>query len=130
MRSSIKPVLMGLALFSGHVNAQDSDLVVKKPLVITAKIEMGRIAHGDTTMSLGTTGQFLSFSSVGLMQEITSGERLDMKIGLGGTVFYSFPFATGAPAGNGAKFAPYINQAQAIYKLGNLDNPWATLRAG
>jgi len=130
MRTLIQSSLASLILLSSGVVAQDSsDAVVRMPLQIGARIEMGRVQGSDTGQSV-PYGQFLSQTEMNMTQEVLVGQRLDLKIGAGGVVYYTVPFATGAPSGNGAKFAPGIAQAQAIYKLGSVSNPWGILKVG
>ena len=82
MRNALKFVLINLALLSLRAMAQDTLSVVRRPLVVTAKVEMGSVVKGDTTMGLATDDQFLSRTGFSLMQEILVDQRLDLKIGV------------------------------------------------
>jgi hypothetical protein len=105
--------------------------VERKPLILGTKIETGQIVNGDTN-STGVDADkwYLSQIGVSLTQEVTVDKRLDMRVGVGGVFYYSFPIVPGNSGSQGTKFGPGITQAQAIYRFGDPENPTAILKAG
>lgn len=111
--------------------AVDGDLIERKPLAIGTKIETGQIMNGEPDVTSADPDKFyLSQIGVNLTQEVTVNHRLEMKVGVGGVFFYSFPINRGNAASQGTKFGPGVSQAQALYKFGDPDAPFASLRVG
>lgn len=113
------------------VSAAAGDLVERKPLAIGTKIETGQIVEGSPDINNEDPSKFyLSQIGVSLTQEAAVNRRLEMKVGVGGVFFYSFPNTQGLSVAQGTKFGPGVSQAQFNYKFGDPDAPAANLRVG
>lgn len=111
--------------------AADGDVIERKPLVLGTKIETGQIVKGEKEINAVDPSKFyLSQIGVNLTQEVTVNHRLEMKVGVGGVFFYSFPNIRGDAGAQGTKFGPGVSQAQANWKFGDPDAPFANLRVG
>ncbi|MBW8890170.1 MAG: hypothetical protein JF616_20645 [Fibrobacteres bacterium] len=124
-----------LALLTGAVclaaAAAEPDLIERKPLAIGTKMETGQIVQGEPDINAVDPSKFyLSQIGVNLTQEVTVNHRLEMKVGVGGVFFYSFPNIRGDAGSQGTKFGPGVSQAQVNYKFGDPDAPYANLRVG
>jgi hypothetical protein len=108
------------------------DVVERKPLAIGTKIETGKIVEGESNQYFGDDPDdfFLSYIGVNLTQEVVVDRRMELKVGVGGVFFYSFPNRRGYSAAQGTKFGPGVSQAQAYYRFGNEADPWGALRLG
>jgi hypothetical protein len=105
--------------------------VVVKPMSTQTNIDVGQIVHGwNEDLRQDFEGQFLSRTSVWLMQEGTINKRLDIKMGVGGVFWYVLPEQDGAPHTRLVKFGPGIRQAQLTYHIGDIDRPWLDIQAG
>jgi hypothetical protein len=107
-------------------------VVERKPLAIGTKIETGKIVDGESNQYFGDDPDdfFLSYIGVNLTQEVVVDHRMELKVGVGGVFFYSFPNRRGYSAAQGTKFGPGVSQAQALFKLGDVNDPWGSLRLG
>jgi hypothetical protein len=111
--------------------AEEGDLIERKPIAIGTKMETGQIVKGEPDINNVDPDKFyLSQIGVNLTQEVTVNHRLEMKVGVGGVFFYSFPNIRGDAGAQGTKFGPGVSQAQANYKFGDPDAPVASLRVG
>lgn len=111
--------------------ASETDLIERKPLAIGTKMETGQIVEGEPDINAVDPSKFyLSQIGVNLTQEVTVNHRLEMKVGVGGVFFYSFPNIRGDAGSQGTKFGPSVSQAQFNYKFGDPDAPFANLRVG
>jgi hypothetical protein len=119
------PILAAIA-------AAAEDIVERKPLAIGTKIETGKIVEGESNQYFGDDPDdfFLSYIGVNLTQEVVVDHRMELKVGVGGVFFYSFPNRRGYSAAQGTKFGPGVSQAQALVKLGNTEAPWGSFRLG
>jgi hypothetical protein len=107
------------------------DVIDRKPLAIGTKIETGQIVSGEPDYTSNDPDKFyLSQIGVNLTQEVTVNQRLEMKVGVGGVFYYSFPIIRGQAGSQGTKFGPGVSQAQALYKFGDPESPAAALRVG
>jgi hypothetical protein len=111
--------------------AGEGDVIERKPLAIGTKMETGQIVKGEPDINAVDPDKFyLSQIGVNLTQEVTVNRRLEMKVGVGGVFFYSFPNIRGDAGAQGTKFGPGVSQAQANYKFGDPEAPVASLRVG
>lgn len=116
---------------AGEAKAAGEDEVVVKPMSTATYIDAGQIVHGwNEDLRQDFEMQFLSRTSVWLMQEGTINRRLDIKMGVGGVFWYVLPEQDGAPHTRLVKFGPGIRQAQLTYHFGDLDRPWLDIQAG
>lgn len=107
------------------------DVIDRKPLAIGTKIETGQIMDGEPDVTNADPDRFyLSQIGVNLTQEVTVNRRLELKVGVGGVFFYSFPINRGNANSQGTKFGPGVSQAQAQYAFGDPEHPAALLRIG
>jgi hypothetical protein len=122
---TLLPVLTAMAAWSENV-------IERKPLAIGTKIETGKIVDGESNQYFGDDPDdfFLSYIGVNLTQEVVVDRRMELKVGVGGVFFYSFPNKRGYAAAQGTKFGPGVSQAQALYKFGDEEAPWGALRLG
>lgn len=114
------------------MTALAESLIERKPLALGTKIETGKIANGEGNAYFGDDPDdfYLSYIGVNLTQEVVVDRRMEFKVGVGGVFFYSFPNRRGNPVAQGTKFGPGVSQAQALFKLGDVEDPWGTLRVG
>lgn len=107
-------------------------LIERKPLALGTKIETGKIADGESNAYFGDDPDdyYLSYIGVNLTQEVVVDKRMELKVGVGGVFFYSFPNRRGNPGAQGTKFGPGVSQAQALFKFGDEETPWGTFRLG
>ena len=114
------------------IAAWSENIIERKPLAIGTKIETGKIVDGESNQIEGDDPDdfFLSYIGVNLTQEVVVDRRMELKVGVGGVFFYSFPNKRGNPNAQGTKFGPGVSQAQALYKFGDVDAPWGALRLG
>lgn len=114
------------------MTALAESLIERKPLALGTKIETGKIANGEGNAYFGDDPDdfYLSYIGVNLTQEVVVDRRMELKVGVGGVFFYSFPNRRGNPVAQGTKFGPGVSQAQALFKLGDVEDPWGTLRVG
>jgi hypothetical protein len=120
-----------LTLFAAITSWAES-VIERKPLTIGTKIETGKIADGESNANFGDDPDnfYLSYIGVNLTQEVVVDERMELKVGVGGVFYYSFPNRRGNPVAQGTKFGPGVSQAQALFKFGDNQSPWGTLRVG
>jgi hypothetical protein len=111
---------------------QAEENVVRKPLAIGTKIETGKIQDGEPNQWVGDDPDdfYLSYIGVNLTQEVIVDQIMELKVGVGGVFFYSFPERRGNPGAQGTKFGPGVSQAQALFKFGDVEQPWGSLRIG
>lgn len=114
------------------IAARAESVVERKPLAIGTKIETGKIVDGESNQYFGDDPDdfFLSYIGVNLTQEVVVDRRMELKVGVGGVFFYSFPNRRGYSAAQGTKFGPGVSQAQALFKFGNKEDPWGNFRLG
>jgi hypothetical protein len=128
MNQWIKTVFRNSFLVSimySQVCLAEPDLDIERsPLSIGTSIEMGQIIEGsDPFEQLQLRGDFVPRTGVWLTQAATINQRLDLKMGVGGLFWYSWPEKENQTHMRGTKFGPGISLAQALYKFGDLENP-------
>lgn len=124
-----------LALASSFLSlppAAQEKTIERKPLAIGTKIETGKIVDGESNKYFGDDPDdfYLSYIGVNLTQEVVVDRLMELKVGVGGVFFYSFPNKRGYSAAQGTKFGPGVSQAQARFKFGDDADPWGSLRLG
>lgn len=131
MRNSIlTSVMLASCLAVTSVWSQDNDVTVK-PTSLGSVIDAGQVVHGSNDFD----GMFVQRTSVWLSQEVSVGDRLDIRAGLGGIFWYKSPQE---PPGSGeagrfkqlSKYGPGINRIDMEYRFGDAADPMFTLQAG
>jgi hypothetical protein len=112
--------------------ARAEDLIERKPLAIGTKIETGQIVQGEPELISGVDPDKFYISQIGinLTQEALVNRRLEIRVGVGGVFYYSFPNDRGIITAQGTKFGPGVSQAQAVYRFGDPDDSKLALRVG
>ena len=111
--------------FLGFATLAYSD-VVRAPLQSGVFLDMGQVREAPET---GARHLTLQRTGVSLTQVIDVDEHLLLVVGIGGLFFNSFP-EDAQDYRRSLKFGPGVGQAQGIYTLGKLENPWGRLRFG
>jgi hypothetical protein len=108
------------------------DVIERKPLAVGTKMETGQIVNGDKSQWEGGEPDkyYLTNIGVNLTQEVVINHTTELKVGVGGVFYYSFPDQRDVPLTQGTKFGPGVSQAQALFKFGNPEAPFAFLRVG
>ncbi|MDD5675609.1 MAG: hypothetical protein PHC61_15675 [Chitinivibrionales bacterium] len=110
-------------------NAEDSPLKLE-PLQGAGWIQFGRIMHSTDTSNADSRNNWME--SGGALFSVTAdiSERLKGNAGLG--IMMSYPaMGTLASAKQMSKLLiPFVTQANLVYSLGNLENPWLKISAG
>jgi hypothetical protein len=124
-------VAVGMLSGAPPASAQDSDVRIA-PLSMTTQVDAGQVVKGELDGSK-IEDKVLQRTSVWLIQEMRIRERLDVKVGVGGIFWYTFP--DGGPGGDApyrslTKFGPGIGRADMTYRFGSLEQPMFTLQAG
>lgn len=141
-KSFLTPALLASCLVASVVpirGAEDNSDVIILPLSMTTQVDAGQLMKGNTGSTSGNPSNqdFIQRTSVWLTQEIVIRERLDVKIGVGGLFWYSFPGAEPSstassitPFASLTKFGPGISRADMTYRFGEAKAPMFTLQAG
>ena len=120
-----------LCLVLNAAYGADGDVIERKPLALGTKIETGQLVDAEKDINPDDPdGFYLSQIGVSMTQEVTVNHRLEMKVGVGGVFFYSYPNIRGDAGAQGTKFGPGVSQAQANWKFGDTEAPWGSLRVG
>jgi hypothetical protein len=123
--------LFGVAVSVGAEGVDPE--VYLHPLSMRTQIDAGQIVKGRMLGGLDLSEQFLQHTALWVTQETEIRDRLNIKIGVGGLFWYVVP--PGEAGGDAAhknltKFLPGISQAEAVYKFGDVDHPFALLQMG
>ncbi len=127
----IRPAVLALGL-SAALAPRAEDIIERKPLVIGTKIETGQIVEGEPELVSGADPDKFYISQIGinLTQEALVNRRLEIRVGVGGVFYYSFPNDRGLISAQGTKFGPGVSQAQAVYRFGDPEDSKVALRVG
>jgi hypothetical protein len=112
--------------------AQEAD-VVRKPVVIQARLDLGQVVKG-SNQDIATNGDIeftpIQRTGIGLIQEVSVNHRLDIRVGVAGLFWYPFPQLKESPHTEIVKFGPGIQAADASFKFGDLEHPTMTAQFG
>jgi hypothetical protein len=101
---------------------------VREPIQTSVTFDVGQIHQSSFE---DADELWLQRTGVTITQAVSLNEdRLRLIVGIGGMFFNSYPEAVTVSYQRSLKFGPGISQAQAITKLGPLDNPWGAVHLG
>jgi hypothetical protein len=131
--SFLKRTLLASSLAIASAWAQDDD-VKALPLSMVTQVDAGQVVKGQVNQDK-VEQKFLQRTSVWITQELAIGQRLNVRAGVGGLFWYTFPggdpgYSSVAPFTTGTKFGPGITRADMEYKFGDVENPMFTVQAG
>src|SRR6185295_14105945 len=112
MRNALVSSATAFFIFASAASAAAPiDSMDRKPLVIGTKIESGQIVHGSPTAEVDPDDYYVSQIGVSFTQEVVVNHRLNIKAGVGGVFYSTFPTAVNnTGSGLGVKFGPGITQ--------------------
>ncbi len=111
--------------------ASDGDVDVKHEATkIGAWIDAGQIWQGKVDFGEKVEKQVLTRSKVALTQVATVNENLTLTGAVGGLFFYSLPVDPAGPHTRMTKFTAVLEEASALYKFGNVENPLIETKFG
>ena len=134
---ALLPYAVSLAAAAFAFGAEEGESGAKfAPISILGQIDAGQIIKGETgwheSASLNGVklqGDFIQRTSVWITQEAVVGDRLELKMGVGGLFWYALPTG-GDPSSKLTQFGPGISQAMARYSFGDVSDPLLKLQMG
>ena len=126
--------ICGLVFLGVFVRADDTHLTLL-PLKSGASLYFGQMFNIDDSLQQGDSFNptvTLPTTSLWMVQEATSGDRLHFSLGIAGTFWYPFPESNVAGQG----WTSYrtggvaISQAVGTYSVGDLKKPWMQISVG
>jgi hypothetical protein len=132
--SFLRLTLLASCLAVGPLWAQDNQDVIALPLSMVTQVDGGQLVKGQVNED-HYKQRPLQRTSVWITQELLIAERLNVRAGVGGIFWYTFPggnpgYSNVAPFTTGTKFGPGITRADMEYHFGDLKAPMFTVQAG
>jgi hypothetical protein len=131
----VVPAVMASCLAASPLLADDdADDVRLMPLSLGTLVDAGQVIKGKWNESV-VDENVIQRTSIWVTQEIHIGDRLEMRVGVGGMFWYDIENpspgeANVRPFVTSTKFGPGIARADMEYRFGDPANPAATLQAG
>jgi hypothetical protein len=134
LRLTLLASCLASSLAVGPIWAIDDDDVKALPLSMVTQLDGGQLVKGQVNDD-HYKQRPLQRTSVWITQEILIAERLNVRAGVGGIFWYTFPggnagYSNVAPFTTGTKFGPGITRADMEYRFGDLNAPMFTVQAG
>lgn len=100
---------------------------VREPIQTSVSFDVGEIANSSFDEA---DQQWIQRTGITITQGVLVGDRVRLVVGVGGMFFNSYPENITVAYQHSLKFGPGVSQAQSIIKLGDVTNPWGSLRLG
>lgn len=125
--------LVMFLVFCGGTLAGNAQEVVRKPLILQSRLDFGQVVKG-SNQDVAPNGPLefvpIQRTGIGLIQEATVKEKLDIRVGVAGLFWYPFPQLKESPHTEIVKFGPGIQAADATFRFGDPAAPSAAVQFG